>query len=239
MAVMGRGSGREQGFSLIETLAAMALTGLIVSALAAITSQWLPNWNRGFDRIQRSEAVSVALDRISADIGASEFLRPDRQSKNVLFDGSETSIVLARASSGPTAGRGLERVRIAEAADRNGMVLTRSRAPLLPGGEAQPNFADPVVLLQPRYRVSFAYAGSDRVWKAAWHDSEELPAAVLLTVHDTLSGRALPISRIAVVHISAPPDGLCPQPEGGGCGGKPVAPVLGVNWSSSSGEGGR
>src|SRR3954468_12820383 len=94
-----RGIG-EQGFTLVETLAAMALTGLIVSALAAITSQWLPSWNRGFDRIQRSEAVSIALDRIGADIGASEYIRPDRQSKNVLFDGSETSITLARASVG-------------------------------------------------------------------------------------------------------------------------------------------
>src|SRR3954447_14622004 len=89
---------REQGFTLIETLAAMALTGLIVSALAATTSQWLPNWNCGFDRIQRSEAVSTALDRISADIGVSEYTRPDAQSKNVLFGGSESSITLTRAS---------------------------------------------------------------------------------------------------------------------------------------------
>ncbi|MEN3289563.1 MAG: ral secretion pathway protein, partial [Bradyrhizobium sp.] len=45
----------EQGFSLIEALVALALTGLVLSALATITAQWLPNWNRGIDRIQRSE----------------------------------------------------------------------------------------------------------------------------------------------------------------------------------------
>src|SRR6202171_3148902 len=106
--------GSISGFTLIETLAAVALMGLIVSALAMITSQWLPNWNRGFDRIQRSESVSIALDRISADIGASEYMRANRQTKNVLFDGSETSITLARASLGPNAGRGLDLVRIAE-----------------------------------------------------------------------------------------------------------------------------
>jgi len=36
----------------------------------------------GFDRIQRSESVSIALDRISADIGASEYMRakpPDQE----------------------------------------------------------------------------------------------------------------------------------------------------------------
>src|SRR5207249_3775482 len=36
----------QSGFTLIETLAAMALMGLIISVLVAITSQWLPNWNR-------------------------------------------------------------------------------------------------------------------------------------------------------------------------------------------------
>ena len=143
----------------------MVLMGLIVSVLATITSQWLPNWNRGFDRIQRSESVSIALDRISADIGASEFMRPDREAKSVLFDGSESSITLVRASLGPNASRGLDLVRIAETADRNGAVLTRSRAALVPGAEAEPSFADPVVLLRAPYRVSFSYAGSDRVWK--------------------------------------------------------------------------
>src|SRR5512137_2351472 len=39
----------EGGFTLIETLVALALTGLVLSALAGITSQWLPNWHRGMD----------------------------------------------------------------------------------------------------------------------------------------------------------------------------------------------
>src|SRR5271154_4004143 len=54
----------EGGFTLIETLVALALMGLVLSALANITAQWLPNWNRGLDRIQRSELISIALQRI-------------------------------------------------------------------------------------------------------------------------------------------------------------------------------
>ena len=35
------------GFTLLEALVATALMGLILAALATITAQWLPNWDRG------------------------------------------------------------------------------------------------------------------------------------------------------------------------------------------------
>src|ERR1700692_3805692 len=55
----------EGGFTLIEALVALALTGLVLSALANLTAQWLPNWNRGLDRIQRSEMVGITLQRLA------------------------------------------------------------------------------------------------------------------------------------------------------------------------------
>jgi general secretion pathway protein J len=209
------------GFTLIETLAAVALMGLIVSALAMITSQWLPNWNRGFGRIQRSESVSIALDRISADIGASEYMRANRQTKNMLFSGSELSIIFARTSLGPNAKPGLEVIRIVETADTQGVVLTRSHAVFVPGAEEQLNFVDPVVLLGAPYRVLLYYAGPDRVWKSSWGESNALTSAVLLTVRDAATERPLPFSRVAVIHIDASAESVCAQAEGGGCGAKP------------------
>lgn len=208
---------RCSGFTLIETLAALALMGLILSALATITSQWLPNWNRGFGRIQRSDAISMALERMSADIGASEFMRSDRETKYVLFQGSELSVTFARPSLGPNARPGLELVRIAESADSQGFVLTRSRAQFAPGAAEQANFGDPVVLLRAPYRVSFSYAGRDRLWKDTWRDAEALPSAVLMTVRDAASERVLPVSRIAVIHADAPAERACGD---GGCGTK-------------------
>src|SRR5215470_11864538 len=48
------------GFTLIEALIAVALMGVILAALTSITSQWLPSWNRGIARAQRSEIVRIA-----------------------------------------------------------------------------------------------------------------------------------------------------------------------------------
>jgi general secretion pathway protein J len=87
----------------------------------------------------------------------------------------------------------------------------------MPGNEGEPSFTDPVALLRAPYRVSFSYAGKDRVWKNSWHDAKALPLAVLLTVRDANTGRTLPISRIAVVHVSASAESVCAQAEGG-CG---------------------
>jgi general secretion pathway protein J len=212
------------GFTLIETLAALALMGLILSALATITSQWLPSWNRGFERIQRSDSFSIALERMSEDIGASEFIKPNREAKHVLFRGSELSITFVRPSFGPNARPGLEVVRITEVSDKQGYVLERSRARYVPSAGDETNFADPVVLLRAPYRVSFSYAGRDKIWKKTWLDSDSLPSAVLMTVRDAATEQELPLSRIAVIHVDAAADSNCDERQGE-CSGKPKAPA--------------
>jgi prepilin-type N-terminal cleavage/methylation domain-containing protein len=68
ISAAARRRAHERGFTLIETIVALALMGLLLSALASITAQWLPSWNRGLDRIQRSELIGIALERIGADL---------------------------------------------------------------------------------------------------------------------------------------------------------------------------
>lgn len=197
------------GFTLIEALIATALMGIILTALASITSQWLPNWNHGIARAQRSELVSIALNRLVADIGASEFISPNRETKAPLFDGTESSVTLVRSAVGPNIRPGLEIVRIAEAADKNGNALVRSTKPFAPLGSNmtpidQRTFANPVVLLRAPYQVSFAYAGRDGIWKKIWRNTSELPTSIRLTVRDATSGRTLSISTTALVHVEMP-----------------------------------
>jgi general secretion pathway protein J len=214
----------EAGFTLVETLAALLLTGLVLSALATITAQWLPNWNRGIDRVQRSEALAIALQRITADLGAAAYVPPNREQRRPLFDGSELAVIFVRTALGPNAGPGLDVVRIAEATDRQGFVTVRSRAAFgpLPIGASlvdQVQFRDPVVLLHAPFRLSFAYADRDRAWKSSWHDAKRLPTAIKLTVRDAATERELAVSTIVAIHAEGPAAEAADKQGGAGSAG--------------------
>lgn len=95
--------------------------------------------------------------------------------------------------------------------------MVRSRAPFAPLQPAaslseQLQFGDPVVLLRAPFRLSFSYAGRDRVWKSSWHDADKLPAAIMLTVRDAATERVLSVSTVASIHAEAPAAGDCAQP---------------------------
>jgi general secretion pathway protein J len=202
----------EAGFTLIETLVALALTGLVLSALANITAQWLPNWNRGMDRIQASESIGLALQRICADLAAAEYVPANREQRQPLFDGSELSVTFVRTALGPNARPGLDVVRIGEITDQRDLVTVRSRAPFAPLQPAaslseQLQFGDPVVLMRAPFRLSFSYAGRDRIWKSNWHDPDKLPAAIMLTVRDAATERVLSVSTVTSIHAEAPAAG--------------------------------
>jgi general secretion pathway protein J len=198
----------EAGFTLIEALVALALTGLVLSALATITAQWLPNWNRGVDRVQRNEQVAIALDRVSADLASAVYVSGSRERRQPLFDGSELAVTFIRTALGPNAAPGLDVVRIGETIDRHEFATVRARSAFgpLPIGSSiseQIQLGDPVVLMRAPFRLSFAYAGTDRVWKSAWHDVRKLPVAIMLTVRDSGSERALPLSTVVSIHVDA------------------------------------
>ena len=119
----------EDGFTLFEALVALALMGLIMGALASVTGQWLPSWNRGIIRAQRNEQVAVALDRLTADLAAADYVT--RSDNLPLFRGGEQAVMFVRSVLGPNGRPGLEIVRISEINDRNGPALVRTRAPFV------------------------------------------------------------------------------------------------------------
>jgi general secretion pathway protein J len=204
-----RHSDREAGFTLIEILVAMILMVGILTALATVTSQWLPNWNRGFAHVQRTELFGRGLERLVADLSAAEFMTANGKAKQPLFEGNELSVQFVRPAIGPNTQSGLEIVRIAAMTDNRGAALVRTRTPfvMLPLNTKisdLSNFSDPVVLMRAPYRAIFSYAGSDHIWQNSWHDADQLPIAIRIAVRDTATQRTLAVSTATVIHINGP-----------------------------------
>src|SRR5262249_12581793 len=158
-----RALGATGGFTLLEALIALGLMGIILGALATISSQWLPNWNRGIGRLQRQEHVALALERLSLDLAATEFIPLSGDGAAPYFDGRERSVTFIRTALSPNAKPALEIVRIAEEPAAGGPLLVRRDMPFRPVADIESlagPFSDPVVLLRPPYRLAFAYAAS-------------------------------------------------------------------------------
>src|SRR5215468_7094627 len=222
------------GFTLLEALIATTLMGMALAAIGAITAQWLPGWNRGFMRVQRSELFAVALNRLAADLSASEFVTPNRESKLPIFEGTASAVTLVRSAVGPNTQGGLEVVKIAEGTDRQGTALVRTRTPFAPFGlgnvsSDQLSFTDPVVLLRAPFRVSFSYSPGDGSWSDTWHNAGQLPSAVRFLVRDATTGRTLAVSSATVVHVELPAD--CAAAASTACGSQssPAADVPGAS----------
>jgi general secretion pathway protein J len=195
------------GFTLLEALVAMALTGIVLGAVATITAQWLPNWNRGFARVQGSELLALGLERLVADVAAAKFIPATRKSQQPLFEGTEHSVTFVRSALALSATPGLEIVRIAEIAGAPGPNLIRAQARFVPIGgnnRDQPKFVDPVVLLRAPYLVALSYAGPDRIWKATWQQENVLPAAIRVIVRNAATQRELGVSTATLVHTEIP-----------------------------------
>jgi general secretion pathway protein J len=198
------------GFTLVEALLATALMGAILAAIGIVTAQWLPNWNRGFNRVQASETLAVGLERIVADLAAAEFVTAGAGVRTPVFDGTELSVTFLRTALGPNTRPGLELVRIAEVGGDKGLTTVRTRARFLPmsrdGVSVQPVPANPVVLVRSPYRVTFSYAGADRVWRNVWRGEGELPKAIRVQVRDASTDRTLSVSTATLVHADMSAD---------------------------------
>lgn len=199
------------GFTLFEALIGVALMGLILSVLAMVTAHWTPNWRAGFGRLQTADLASLALDRLTADLAAAEYIAPIGE-KQPLFVGSSAAVTFVRSPIGPRpthgpAPTGLEIIRYADSPKDGGLV--RSRAPFTPenGADARGpdfEFADSSLLLRAPFSVTFGFAGPDRAFVDVWSEPLALPRAVRITLRNGQTGQILAVSTATLIHISAP-----------------------------------
>jgi general secretion pathway protein J len=192
------------GFTLIEALLGIMLVGVILGALATVTGQWLPNWNRGMAGLQRVERIAVSIQRMISDISSAQMIAPEADDKTVWFDGTQHAVTFVRSAVGPNAKPGFEIVNLSETIDDQGLAMLRRQAPfapMSPGGRIR--FVDPIVLIRVPYRVFFSYAGPDGVWQQEWRDQPQLPQRISISIRDTSSGRPVSFSEAGLLHINA------------------------------------
>jgi general secretion pathway protein J len=198
----------EAGFTLIEALAATVLLAMILAALSTITAQWLPNWNRGMVRIQASDQIALALERIVADLSAAEFVTAGNDSHRPVFDGTDRSVLFVRITLGPHALAGLDLVQIGPVNVDSASAVARSRgsfAAVMTGvPQRQPLFSESVVLLRGSYHLSFAYAGDDRVWHPSWRSQGDLPKTIRISLQDLTAQRSRSMATAVAGYAKAP-----------------------------------
>ncbi|MBB5048565.1 general secretion pathway protein J [Rhodopseudomonas rhenobacensis] len=190
----------EAGFIMLEMLIAIVLTVVIFVALATVTAQWIPNWNRGIAQVQQLEKLGTGLDRVVADLAEAQFVAFNAAPQALAFLGTPLSVTFVRPAIGPSARPGLELIRLAERADNQGLALVRERAVFRPSDTlASVQFGDPVVLIRNPYRVSFSYAERSQQWASDWAGSGKLPAMIRVAVREAVSDRVIVASTVAVI----------------------------------------
>ena len=115
-------------------------------------------------------------------------------------------MTLVRRAFGPDTTPHLELVNFAETADERGFALVRTRAPFAPlaanvPAATQLHLTDPVALIRAPFRVSFSFAGPDRLWRDSWIEQPRLPSAVRVLVRDAATGRVLSLSTATLLHV--------------------------------------
>jgi general secretion pathway protein J len=207
MAQPVRNRASESGFTLVEVLVATALVAIVLAALATLTSQWLPNWNRGMDRLQTVERTALAIDRIAKDLAAAEFIYAKGEESLTAFEGTSGSVTLVRTAVGANAHPGLERVQIFASTNRVSGIV-RSAAAFVPDVPAAFSLGqahrDPDVLLPGPYALSFAYAGTDRVWRDSWRQQRTMPKLVQISISMRSQQRSVVNSTYVAIRADLP-----------------------------------
>ncbi len=214
----------EAGFTLIETLAALAITSVIILSTGGLLYQSVFFFDRGAVTVDQNEQLALAVDSLSGDFGAARFVvdKPGDKTQQkapgkAAFTGSSSSDgeqakILFVTSGGKAAGaQGEEVVSLtAEAGDETAQLVRRRvawRGPRMSLTDATPG--DPVILLKGKYDISFSFSELSKdgklIWHERWSGETGLPHSVRLNLRDSETGADLLAGAEFPIHADAPP----------------------------------
>ena len=179
---MGRGRAhteRRHGFTLVEVLAALAIAAVIIAATGALVHNVALHFDHGTRGVSEGERLILAVERLAADIGSARFVtRMSEGSAALAFIGEPATaaqparMIFVSAGGVAANASGEEVVSLTAEQDEDVARLVRRRAPWLgPRTRFEDiTLQDPVVLLEGKFLISFAFGRISQDNALAWSD---------------------------------------------------------------------
>jgi general secretion pathway protein J len=187
-----------EGFALIESIAVLALSALVLLTMLIAADLVTRNAAATSRRAHEVEALATGFAAIKRDVSGATFMRSGTSSKApILFQGTASALGFVVERDRPDLGYSNSLIWI-EARYENGRgTLERSSARLLPQitGFAGAAFADTAVLISGPWTYRFAYArprDGKVEWTESWSSASALPRAVRLEVLDAGNAPVVP-----------------------------------------------
>jgi len=194
---------QESGFTLLENIAALMLTGLLLSMLSVVTRQWLSNWNAGAKRAEDVEIIALATNRITDDLSGMLAIPGSESSPSLLFRGDSQSVNFIIDGNGPRYD-GLFSVSLS--AGEHGGLSRASRALQNAEVNNDDKWDEKIPLLPNEYAINFSYKTDNGSWRAIWTE-HSLPKEIRVMIIKTDT----PFSRpwLLMIKPNAPWPAIC------------------------------
>jgi type II secretory pathway component PulJ len=215
---------RRDGFTLIETLAMLAITSVIIVGMAALIHDVARNFDKGTRGARDGERLLLAVERLAQDFGSARFVLWNAENGPAVAFAAEaanaatpTKVVFV-ASPGVMSGPpGDEVVTLTVEQDAREMRLVRRRAPWTGSYMrlADATSEDPVVLIEGEVDIAFVFGriapNGALMWSTNWVGQSTLPRFARLIVRDRASGRDLLGEADFTIRVDAP--AACGRPD--------------------------
>jgi general secretion pathway protein J len=235
-------AGARAGFTLVELLAALVIGAVVLVGIAALVRTVGLSFDRGTHNVANAERVLLAVQRLSADFASARYVLRQKDSGpalTALFTGRADGVAFVTAGHAAIGTRDDEVVflQVEEAGDTARLVRRRTTFPGVRASFASMAPRDPVVLLEGRLVMAFAFSGdaSPPKWVDRWADETEPPRRVRLMVRDRTSGADLLPPTVFAIRADAPPS--CSAPEATATCIPAIAAALKPPASSTAGPG--
>ena len=221
-----RARDRQCGFTLIEALAALAISSVIIAGTVTLIHSVARNFDRGTRGVDAADGLMLAVERLASDFASARFVAWTTANGPALAFTGEPAAADKPARIVFVGGRDTRHGSHSDevvtlSIERSGDItrLVRRRAAWsgadMPVDHLSPQ--DPVVLIEGNLDISFVFGrpvpGGGLVWSMAWTDATTPPRFVRLVLRDRATG-ADPVGEADfVVRADAPP--ACGRPDAG------------------------